>query len=98
MRELILIVLGALLFLQVTLGEARAVEEMLLCDGSRVDRGSLEPPAAEGPVDAPAGRLPIPVDLALQLTELNAIDELTSSFRFEGFMEFRICDPRSAFD
>jgi hypothetical protein len=36
--------------------------------------------------------------MVLKITDLSDIDEVTSSFRFEGAADFRFCDPRSAFD
>jgi hypothetical protein len=38
------------------------------------------------------------VEVNLQITDLSQIDELTSSFRFEGYADFNWCDARFAFD
>ncbi|MCP4308561.1 MAG: hypothetical protein GY788_27535 [bacterium] len=58
----------------------------------------LSTPVAPDHGAPPEGRRPLVVEIRLEITELNQIDELTSSFRFEGLGEFRLCDPRSAFD
>jgi hypothetical protein len=55
-------------------------------------------PAAPDRGAPPEDRRPLLVEIRLEITELNQTDELTSSSRFEGFGEFRLCDPRSAFD
>jgi hypothetical protein len=42
--------------------------------------------------------VPLQVEINLQITELDNIDEVNSQFRFEGYGDFRWCDPRMAFD
>jgi hypothetical protein len=78
--------------------DAEASEPLLACDGSEIPVGEKGAPFAPIPRDAPLDRAPVPVQVGMQITELNQIDERTSSFRFEGFGDFQFCDPRSAFD
>jgi hypothetical protein len=56
--------------------------------------------AADAPVPTgpPSTTEPMPIEINLQITELDHIDELNSQFRFEGYGDFRWCDPRMAFD
>jgi hypothetical protein len=79
-------------------GYARASETKLACDGSVIEIGKLRPAGAPAPTDSPSSRIPVPIEIGLQITELGDIDELTSSFQFEGYANFRLCDPRAAFD
>ena len=68
------------------------------CDGSTLLPElfrTADTPVATGP---PSSTEPMPVEINLQITELDNIDELNSQFRFEGYGDFRWCDPRMAFD
>ena len=68
------------------------------CDGSPIRLERLRAADAPVPTVPPSTTRPIPVEITLQITELSDIDELKSRFRFEGYGDFRWCDPRSAFD
>lgn len=68
------------------------------CDGSTLLPEmfrAADSPVATGP---PSNAEPMPVEINLQITELDNIDERNSQFRFEGYGDFRWCDPRMAFD
>jgi len=56
--------------------------------------------AADAPVPTspPSSTDPMQVEISLQITELDNIDEVDSQFHFEGYGDFRWCDPRMAFD
>ena len=68
------------------------------CDGSVILPEMLRAADAPVPTGPPASTDPIQVEINLQITELDNIDELNSHFRFEGYGDFRWCDPRMAFD
>jgi len=87
----------AVLLASISVG-AWAAEVNLACDGSVIEVKGLSEPAAPDHGAPPGDGGPLLVEIRLRITELNQLDELTSSFRFEGFGEFRLCDPRSAFD
>jgi hypothetical protein len=68
------------------------------CDGSPIRPESLRASDTPVPTVPPESPRPLPVEINLQITKLNDIDERKSHFRFEGYGDFRWCDPRSAFD
>ena len=68
------------------------------CDGSPIPSGTLHAADAPVPTTPPSTDGPTTVEINLQITELSDIDVLKSRFRFEGYGDFRWCDPRSAFD
>lgn len=68
------------------------------CDGSPLLPEMLRTADAPVPTGPPSSIEPLPVEFNLQITELDSIDELNSQFRFEGYANFRWCDPRMAFD
>jgi len=78
--------------------DAFADEPGLACDGSVIEIEKLRAPGAPALRNPPEEGRPVPVQIRLQITELNEIDERASSFRFEGLADFSLCDPRSAFD
>jgi len=68
------------------------------CDGSTLLPEMLRAPDAPVATGPPSSGEPMPVEINLQITELANIDERNSQFRFEGYGDFRWCDPRTAFD
>lgn len=78
------------------LGNAGAAERA--CDGSTLLPGTYRAADAPVPTGPPSSTDPMQVEINLQITELDSIDELNSQFRFEGYGDFRWCDPRMAFD
>jgi hypothetical protein len=68
------------------------------CDGSIILPETLRAANAPVPTGPPSPLHPSQVEINLQITELDNIDELNSHFRFEGYGDFRWCDPRMAFD
>lgn len=99
MRKKIFLIVGVLA--SVLLGPAsgaRASEVGVACDGSLVDPERMRARDAPAPDRPSLERLPVPISVGLQIKELSAIDERTSSFRFEGYGIFKYCDPRLAFD
>jgi hypothetical protein len=68
------------------------------CDGSDLLPSMLRGADAPVPTGPPPGAGPMPVEINLQITELDSIDEVNGRFRFEGYGDFRWCDPRLAFD
>ena len=75
---------------------AQATEQA--CDGSPIRPGALRAADAPVPTHPPSGKRPIVIDVSLQITELRDIDVIGSRFAFEGYGDFRWCDPRAAFD
>ena len=68
------------------------------CDGSLLLPEMLRTADAPVPTGPPSNLGPSQVEIALQITEFDNIDEVNSHFRFEGYGDFRWCDPRMAFD
>jgi len=68
------------------------------CDGSTLLPGMYRAADAPVPTGPPSTTEPMAIEINLQITELDHIDELNSQFRFEGYGDFRWCDPRMAFD
>jgi hypothetical protein len=68
------------------------------CDGSTLLPGMYRAADAPVPTGPPSTTEPMPIEINLQITELDHIDELNSQYRFEGYGDFRWCDPRMAFD
>ncbi len=87
----------ALLVSLLLAGSAAGAAE-LACDGSPIRSETLRAADAPVPTTPPSADRPTAVEVKLQITELNDIDALKSTFRFEGYGDFRWCDPRSAFD
>jgi len=75
-----------------------ASEPRLACDGSVIDPARLHAEGTGPPTVPPEIEEPVPVEIRLQVMELSAIDPISSSFHFEAYVDFRFCDPRSAFD
>jgi hypothetical protein len=78
--------------------QASASQPLLACDGSSIEISELRGRSGNAPTTPPESPRPVPIEIGLEITELNAIDPLASSFRFEGYADFLLCDPRSAFD
>jgi hypothetical protein len=68
------------------------------CDGSIILPETLRAADAPVPTGPPSNLRPSQVEINLQITEFDSIDEVNSHFRFEGYGNFRWCDPRMAFD
>jgi hypothetical protein len=68
------------------------------CDGSPVSSDVVRPEGTPIPTTPPSADDPTAVEIQLQITELGEIDALKSTFHFQGYADFRWCDPRSAFD
>jgi hypothetical protein len=84
--------------LATTLLLANASSAEQACDGSTLLPGMYRAADAPVPTGPPSRTEPMPIEINLQITELDQIDELNSQFRFEGYGDFRWCDPRMAFD
>lgn len=77
---------------------ALAAETNLACDGSVLEVDGLAAPTPPDDGALPEGHSPLAVEIRLEITELDQISERARSFRFEGYAEFRMCDPDAAFD
>ena len=77
---------------------SKAIAAEVACDGSPIPLGKRSGSAELVSRPPPPEALPIGVEINLQITELSQIDELSSSFRFEGYADFKWCDARFAFD
>jgi hypothetical protein len=70
----------------------------LACDGLPIRSEARHKADTPVPMTPPSADRPTGVEINLQITELSDINALASTFRFEGYGDFRWCDPRFAFD
>ena len=87
-----------IVILAITLLLANTSSAEQACDDSPLLPGMYRAADAPIPTGPPSTTEPMAIEINLQITELDHIDELNSQFRFEGYGDFRWCDPRMAFD
>ncbi len=74
-----------------------AASDIACNEKPRGDYSQIEASESES-FDPPPGDGPTPIDIGFHLISLSDIDVISGRFRFEGYAEFRWCDPRLAFD
>jgi hypothetical protein len=87
-----------LLFFALLLAGSAADATVQACDGSTIRKDALRAADAPAPMDPPSSGSPTVIEASIQITELRDIDVIGSRFGFEGYADFRWCDPRTAFD